>query len=75
MHAAHIRQGLYPSSSFPAIQGYECAGIIAALPTDADVLANKEYQKRGLKLGGKVAAVRLYITPLSRHSHTLGYGV
>jgi len=35
--------------------GGEGAGTIISLPTDAEVVNNEEYKKRGFKVGGKVA--------------------
>jgi NADPH2:quinone reductase len=57
------RKGLYPVKDFPAVLGTEAAGVIAALPTDAAVLAHPEYKKRGFAVGGKVAVVRLSPPP------------
>ena len=52
------RKGLYPISNFPYVLGSESAGVIAGLPTDAAVLNDPEYQKRGYKEGARVAVVR-----------------
>lgn len=51
----YFRKGLYPIKSFPQALGNEASGKIAALPTDDALAQNEEYQKRGLKVGGKVA--------------------
>lgn len=51
------RKGLYPIDSFPQALGNEASGIIAALPSDDALAQNEEYQKRGFKVGSKVAVV------------------
>lgn len=53
--------GLYPIKSFPYILGMEASGTVVALPTDHDdLLKHEEYKARGLRVGSKVAVVRLY---------------
>ncbi|KAH9929813.1 NAD-P-binding protein [Fomitopsis serialis] len=51
----YFRKGLYPAKSFPLTLGQEASGTIAALPTDEKVLNDKQYKKRGLKVGDRVA--------------------
>jgi NADPH:quinone reductase-like Zn-dependent oxidoreductase len=51
------RSGLYPSTTFPVQIGKEAAGIIAALPTDVNVLNDEDYKKRNYQLGDKVVLV------------------
>lgn len=55
---AHLRKGLYPIKSFPQILGMEASGTVVALPTDASLLSNEEYQKRALQVGSRVSVVR-----------------
>ena len=52
------RKGLYPIDAFPKALGSEAAGEIVALPTDASLLSNEEYQKRALQVGSRVSVVR-----------------
>lgn len=51
------RQGVFPLKGFPAVLGKEAAGTIVRLPLASDVLENKDYQKRGYKVGDIVAVV------------------
>ncbi|OBZ80068.1 putative quinone oxidoreductase [Grifola frondosa] len=51
----YYRMGLYPIKSFPQVLGMEASGVVAALPTDENVLKDEEFKKRGLKIGRKVA--------------------
>lgn len=51
----YFRKGLYPIKSFPQALGMEASGIIVKLPSEEDVSANKWYQQRGYKVGGRVA--------------------
>ena len=54
------RTGAYPFPvPFPAALGCEGAGTIVSLPTDPKVLENETFKARGLKVGSKVAFVRL----------------
>ena len=55
---ARPRKGLYPIKSFPQILGMEASGTVVALPTDASLLSNEEYQKRALQVGSRVSVVR-----------------
>ncbi|TFY77519.1 hypothetical protein EWM64_g6493 [Hericium alpestre] len=51
----YLRSGLYPTPFLPLPIAKEVAGVIIELPTDASVLNNPQYQKRGFKKGGSVA--------------------
>lgn len=51
----YYRKGLYAVPSFPAVLGSEAAGTIIALPTDPELLNDPKFQRRGYKLGGRVA--------------------
>ncbi|TFY81404.1 hypothetical protein EWM64_g2606 [Hericium alpestre] len=51
----YLRSGLYPTPFLPLPIAMEIAGVIVELPTDASVLNNPQYQKRGFKKGGSVA--------------------
>lgn len=51
------RKGLYPAKSFPLRLGTESSGVVVGLPTDPAVLNDPKYQRLGIHLGGKVAAV------------------
>ncbi|KZT73271.1 NAD(P)-binding protein [Daedalea quercina L-15889] len=53
----YFRKGLYPAKSFPLTLGMEASGTIAALPTDAKVLDDEQYKKRGFKIGDRVAVM------------------
>ncbi|KDQ63082.1 hypothetical protein JAAARDRAFT_29078 [Jaapia argillacea MUCL 33604] len=50
----YFRKGLYPTPSFPAVQGREGAGVIVGLPTDESIVESEEFKKRGFKEGGSV---------------------
>ncbi|KAJ8456472.1 hypothetical protein ONZ45_g18707 [Pleurotus djamor] len=52
----YYRKGLYPLKSFPAVLGKEVSGTIVALPTDANILNDPDFQARKYVVGGKVAA-------------------
>ena len=45
----------------------EASGTVVALPTDASLLSNEEYQKRALQVGSRVSVVR---PTLPSHPHT-----
>ncbi|KAH0837901.1 hypothetical protein J3R83DRAFT_6131 [Lanmaoa asiatica] len=49
------REGVYPVAKFPFVLGKEAAGVIVRLPTDAGVLNDSDYQKRGYREGACVA--------------------
>jgi len=55
----YFRKGLYKLEKLPQISGFEAAGILAALPTDESVLNDPQYQKRGYKVGARVAVYSL----------------
>ncbi|PPR06600.1 hypothetical protein CVT24_001785 [Panaeolus cyanescens] len=63
----YYRKGLYPYKQFPAVLGKETAGIIVALPTDEAVLNNETFKKQGFAVGGKVAAVGLFLITKNKH--------
>jgi NADPH2:quinone reductase len=62
-------KGLYPIKAFPAAVGMECAGVIAALPTDETITNSEEYKKRQFQVGSKVAAVRTHYSHLFEAEH------
>ncbi|KZT70507.1 NAD(P)-binding protein [Daedalea quercina L-15889] len=51
----YYRKGLYKIDKFPYVLGTEGAGTIAALPSDPSITNTEEFNKRGFKVGGKVA--------------------
>lgn len=52
----YYRSGTYKLPQLPGALGKETAGTIIALPTDPAVLDNEIYKRKGLVVGGKVAA-------------------
>ncbi|PIL33841.1 hypothetical protein GSI_03547 [Ganoderma sinense ZZ0214-1] len=54
-----LRNGNFPVPALPTALGVEAAGTIVALPTDPALLNSEAFQKRGFKLGGKVACFGL----------------
>lgn len=56
----YFRQGIYSANKpFPFAIGKEAAGTVVGLPTDSTVLDDPEYQKRGYKVGSRVAIEHL----------------
>ncbi|KAL5519525.1 ZTA1 [Sanghuangporus vaninii] len=52
----YMRKGLYPAQSFPFRIGQESSGTVVRPPSDASVLAEGEFKKRGIQEGAKVIA-------------------
>lgn len=70
-----FRRGIYPLPKLPHVAGMEASGIVVKLPTDPAVLSHPEFKKRNLRVGSRVATVRLHlmlIVSLSCSHTTLG---
>jgi len=51
----YVRAGLYPTTKFPRVLGFEASGTIVKLPSSNEVLNDDEFKLRGFAEGDRVA--------------------